>query len=497
MSVTIKTAVVAALSACLTLAFVGQPGLAVSTNQKIPAEAWRKNKPVLPAPRPLQLPAPEVYKLANGLTVELLEDHRVPFVTVQMGIKCGASYEPQEQSGLANITAGMLSEGAGGKTSKQIAEEVDFLGGALGATADADFTMLSGSALSRYTDRLFAVLTDVILHPSFPEDELKLQKTNLIQELVMKRSKPEFLAEERFHKVVFGEHPYAVVAPTAESINRIARPDLERFHKEHYLPNQAVLVVVGDFQSDAVKKLIEKLFAEWQAGQLAKVESAAVPEQHGRKIYLVDRPGSVQSSIKLGNCAIAKNDPDYFPAIVTNQVLGGAAVSRLFQNIRENKGYTYGAYSRFSPRKQPGAFQAGAEVRTEVTGASLQEFLYELDKIRNLVPTDKELETAKNYLSGSFQLGLETQSGLAQRLMEQQLYELPADYLANYTKNVMAVTPDQVRKIARKHIDLGNIVVTVVGDAKKVKPDLDCFGPVEVYDASGKLVQEQSKSPGS
>lgn len=460
-------------------------------------EQWRKNPPASPPPRPFKLPTITSYKLDNGLQVQLIEDHRVPFLTVALGIKAGSALEPKEKLGLAEMTANMLNEGTTTKKSKEIADETDFIGGGLKAVSDFDFTIVSGSALSKYSDRLVDLLSDIVFHPTFPEEELKLAKTNLTQALAMKRSEPDFLVEERFNKVVFGDHPYSVVAPTPTTIENIARHDLQEFHDSHYLPNEATLVIVGDFDAAHLKQQIESKFgtAIWKSGTMPIANMPQLPKQSGRKIYLVDRPGSVQSSIKLGNVAINKTDPDYFPVQVANQILGGAAHSRLFLNIREQKGYTYGAYSSVAAHRQPGPFAAEAEVRTEVTAPSLEEFLYELNRIRDVKVTDKELKDAKTYIVGSFQLGLETQAGLAQRLLELKLYDLPDNYLETYADKVMAVTPEQIRKVARKVIDNNNIVISIVGDAAKIKQDLQYFAPVEVYDTTGKLSSDATSNP--
>lgn len=473
----------------------GEDSESKASSVKQDAESWRKNPPALPAPRPFKMPPVTEYKLDNGLLVELLEDHRVPFITVEVGIKAGAAHDPENMLGLSSMTASMLTEGTTSKKSREIAEEVDFIGGALTAVSDADFTVIVGSALSRYTDRLLTELSDVLLNPSFPEDELKLKKTNLLQELVMKRSEPGFLVNERFSSVVFGKHPYAVVAPKPETVERIQRLDLVDFHKKFYLPNKSVLIVVGDFNTDSMKGLITKcLGSAWMRATMEIVKSPLPPKQSGRRIYLVDRPGSVQSSIMLGNIGIKRTDPDYFPFMVCNQILGGGGNARLFLNIREQKGYTYGAYSKFSARKDPGAFDASAEVRTEVTAPSLQEFIYELERLRNVKVSDKELSDAKAHIAGAFQLGLETQAGLVQKLIDVKMYELPANYLETFTDNVMAVTKDKVQEVARKYIDLDNIVITVVGDGAKIKNDLQYFGPVEVYDTQGKLEKSQASS---
>ena len=476
--------------------FAAAPSDVADASQTSPnsTEEWRKQAPKLPAPREFKLAKTEKYKLANGLTVELLEDHRVPFTTIACGIKAGSVYNPTSMEGLSQLVTTMLSEGTEKHNSKELAEEIDFIGGAFSASAGPDFALINASALSQYNERLLATLADILEHPSFPEEELKLKKTNLIQELIMSRSKPDFLGNERFAKVVFGNHPYSLVAPKPETVEKVSRKDLLEFHKKNYLPNDTDIVVVGDFKAAEMKGLIEKYLGTWKSATEAKPVEAALPRQIGRKIYLVDRPGSVQSRIKLGNVGIKKTDPDIYAMTVANQILGGAATSRLFTNIRESKGYTYGAYSRVNPQREPGSFAAEAEVRTDVTAPALQEFLYEMERMRNLEPSEKELASTKNYLVGAFQLGLETQSGLSARLLEAELYKLPADYLETYGQKIMAVTPADVQRVARKYIDYDNMVVTVVGDAAKIEKQLEPFAQTLVYDTSGKPVNGSTKT---
>lgn len=452
------------------------------------AEGWRKQAPKLPAPGAFKLPKIDKFKLANGLQVELVEDHRVPYTTIACGIKAGSVYNPKDQEGLSNLVASMVNEGTAKHNSKELAEAIDFIGGSFNAGTGPDFTTISASALSQYNEKLMSFLSEVLTSASFPEDELKLKKTNLIQQLKMARSKPEFLGNERFAKVVFGQHPYSIVAPKPEVVEKVSRQQLVDYYKKTYIPNDAYLVVVGDFKSAEMKTLIEKYFGDWKSAPEPKPELAALPRQSGRMIYLVNRPGSVQTRFKMGNVAIKKTDPDFYSMTVANQILGGAATSRLFINIRENKGYTYGAYSKISPQKEPGSFAAEAEVRTDVTAPALQEFIYEIERIRNLPPGEKELAATKNYLVGSFQLGLESQSGLAQKLLEGELYQLPENYLETYGNKIMAVTPSDVRQVARKYIDLDNLVITAVGDAEKIKAALEYFAPVTIYDTEGKLV---------
>ncbi|MBN8662844.1 MAG: insulinase family protein [Candidatus Melainabacteria bacterium] len=451
-------------------------------------ESFRKSAPVLPKPRPFTLPKIEKHRLSNGLEVQFLEDHRFPFTSFNFGFKTGSAYESKDLTGVADATAKMLNEGTETLSSKALADKVEFMGGAIKASADYDYSILSASCLSAYNQNMLDLLGDVLLHPSFPEDELKLFKVNSIQALAMKRAQPDFLVEERFSKVVFGNHPYSLVSPSESDINKLTRSDLVEFHHANYVPNNAVLIIVGDVNPSETLQYLEKTLAKnWLSKPIEANKLELAPEKRERKIHLVDRPGSVQTSIRVGNLSIRRDDPDYYAMLVANQILGGTAHARLFMNIREDKGYTYGAYSRLAPRREPGAFFAKAEVRTEVTNPSLLEFIYELTKMRTTRVKPEELNAAKNYLAGSFQLGLETQAGIAQRLLEANIYNLSDDYLEKYADKIMAVNEDDVQKAAQKLINENNLVICVVGDAGKIKNELSLFAPVAVYDTDGKL----------
>lgn len=466
---------------------------APKSNEPAAAETWRKTPPSLPAPRSFSMPQVERFVLKNGLTVELVEDHRVPWTTVSLGIRTGMVNDPTDHKGLASMTVDMLTEGTKTRTSKQLAEQIDYIGGAFSTTAGSDFTYLSTSGMSQYNDRLFELFSDVLLNPTFPEDELKLKKTNKVQELTIQRGKPEFLVDERFSEVVFGKHPYAIISPKPQDVEKITRQELVDFHTAHFLPGDAVLIVVGDFKKADMKSLIEKSFGQWKSGSSPRPAMAEAARQKGTMIHLVDRPDSVQSSVKIGNLGIKRKDPDFYPSQVVSQVLGGGAIARLFLNLREKHGYTYGAYSQSSTRRDPGYFAAEANVRTEVTAPALKEFLLELNRMRSERVEDKELADAKSYMVGVFQLGLETQGGLAQRLLEGQLYELPDDYLEKFGERIMAVTPEDVARVAKRIIDTDNLIVCVVGDKSKIKDDLEKIGPLTIYDTAGALVQKNKE----
>ncbi|MBY0547917.1 MAG: insulinase family protein [Candidatus Obscuribacterales bacterium] len=455
------------------------------TTQAPDAEAWRNKPPALPAPRPFTMPVVDKYKLANGLTVELVEDHRVPWTTVSLGFRSGVANDRADQPGVASMVADMVTEGTKSRTSKQVAEQIDYIGGGISTTGGADNTYVSASGLSEYNGRLLNLLADVCLNPSFPEDELKLKKTNKIQELTIQRGRSEFLVDERFAEVVFGQHPYGIISPKPAQVEKITRDQLVAYHANHYVPNDAILVVVGDFKKTDMKALIEKEFGAWKSGKCDATQVASFPKHTGKMIHLVDRPDSAQSSLKIGNLGLKRDDPDFYTSMVANQVLGGGAISRLFLNLREKHGFTYGAYSMAAWRRQPGFFSADANVRTEVTAPALKEFLTELDKIRKDQVSADELKHAKTYMVGVFQLGLESQGGLGQRLLEAELFNLPEDYLEKYGDRVMAVTPEDIQRVASKMIDVDNLQMCVVGDSSKIKAELEKIGPVTVYDTNG------------
>lgn len=473
------------------------PAIAAETTPD--PEAWRATPPKVSEPRPFKLPEKSSFELENGLRVQMVEDHRVPWITVYLGFKAGTSLDKSDRLGIAEATADQLNEGTESRTSKQFADDIDLIGGRFGAFSDYDFTIVSASSLSNYKNRLLELVTDAVLHPSFTDEELKIRKDNWLQELVMQRTRPGFLVEERFSKEVFGSHPYSVVSPHPDMVSAITRDDLKKFHKSHYVPNGAIMLVIGDFESAKMKELITSSFGNWEKGETSIASVEDVRGRKGTHVYLVDRPESVQSSIKIGNIGIKKTDPDYFAIRVMNQILGGGANSRLFLNIREQKGYTYGAYSSVSSRVHPGSFSASADVRTEVTGPSVKEFLYELSRIRDKSVTKEELDAAKNYLAGQFQLDLETQSGLAQRLLEVSLFDLPSDYLEKYAQNIMSVSVEDVQRVANRLIQSDDLVIAVVGDAKKIKQELEPFGPVEVFNTSGEIHSDKNptKTPES
>lgn len=316
---------------------------------------------------------------------------------------------------------------------------------------------------------------------------MNLYKQNTIKSLEFQRSQADFLADEQTARIIFGLHPYGKVAPTPAEVEQINREMLVNFHHQKFIPNNALLIVVGDVNRDEILADLNQVFGEWKQGTIENIDFANPPQRTAKTLTIVDRVGSAQSNIVLSNLGVRRNHPDYFPVLVMNQILGAGASSRLFMNIREEKGYTYGAYSSFDARRLTGGFEATAEVRSAVTGDSLKEFFYELNRIREEKVGENELQDAQNFLTGVFPIRAETQEGLTNLIVAQKLYDLPNDYLQTYRHHINAVTIEEIQRVANQYIHPDKIALIIVGDAeeilKQAKPYAD---NIEIFDTEGK-----------
>jgi zinc protease len=455
----------------------------------------RKNRaPVSGEILRVTLPKPFETKLENGLGVLILEDHRFPLVYAQLSLNgAGGLYEPRNLPGLASITASMLREGTTSRNSRQISEEVDRLGASLGAFTGQDSTdaSVSASGLSDNFDQWFGLAVDVLLNPAFPADELNKLKQRMKVGLKQQRSQPSFLAEERFRSVLFGDHPAAVISPTEQSIDAITPEMLAKWHRERYVPQTGLLAIVGDVKARDVIARLNKWLAGWKPNDFAETLPAHPVPASARKVYLVDRPNSVQTTITIGNISMLRTDPDYIPMVVMNRVLGSGPAARLFINLREEKGYTYSVYSFFQADRYPGPWRAAGDVRTEVTDGAMKEFFYELRRIAEQKAPEPELEEAKRSMVASFALSLESPNQLMSYAVVRKRFSLAADYWDTYPAKLMAVTADDVQRVARKYLSLDGVQVVAVGDGSKIKSALEKYGPVEVFSTEGKPVSSR------
>jgi zinc protease len=453
----------------------------------IMTEDFRKTAPEPLAPVAFDIPQPFETELENNLKVVIFEDSRLPIVSFRLAFQNGNINDPADSNGLNSAMTSMLTEGTKSYTSRWLAEEIERLGAHISANSSQDNTIIAASALSLYTTDILRLMSEIVLYPTFPESELNLYKQNTIENLKFQRSQPGFLADEQMSRVVYGSHPYSVTSPTPQDIEKLSREKLAEFHTQKFVPNNATLIIVGDVKREDILEEINKTFGDWKQGRVEDTKFDEPPVRDKVTLTIVDRSGSAQSNIVLSNLAIERGHPDFFAVLVMNQILGSGGSSRLFMNLREEKGYTYGAYSSFDMRRRGGAFEATAEVRTAVTGDSLKEFFYELNRIRDEKVSEEELKDAKNFLTGVFPIRAETQEGLTNLIVSQKLYDLPADYLQTYRENISRVTIEDIDRVAKKYITPDKIAVVIVGDAEEILPQVQPYSTnIEIFDTEGK-----------
>jgi predicted Zn-dependent peptidase len=423
-------------------------------------------------------------KLPNGLSVVVVEDARFPLVTARLIFQAGSKYDPKDIPGLADAVASLLNEGTKTRTSRQISEETDALGGSIGAGAGADTLTASGSALAENLAAMLGLLADITRNATFPANEVKLYQQNRLQELEQQHSQPGFLAEEKISEVVFGSSPYAHIGPTEASIQKLDPATLAKFRDACLAPNNATLVLLGKLPArEALMKTVAQLFGDWKQKAPPAAPKMDLPAAR-RQIILVDRPGSVQADIHVGRLAPTRLTPDYFPLMVGTNILGGGANSRLFRDVRERDGFAYDAHSSYATNRDAAMFAAVTEVRNEVIEPAMKDVLDELNQMATKPVAAEELTNTKNYLAGLYLLRLETQAGLAAQLANMKALGLPNDYLETYTTRVRSVEPDQILAVARKYMAPDQAAIVVVGDASKIGDALKKFGEVTIAKAN-------------
>jgi zinc protease len=458
-----------------------------SSTTPVVATAPRSTPPALGPERPVAWPKRTVRTLANGLQVVLAESHAFPKITGQLFIRSGNAVVAHITPGIAELTAKVIRTGTASRTSRQIEEDLRRMGADVGTSAGADTSAISIGGLAEFSDGILDLMADLARNASFPEEQFERERRQKIEELRVERTTPGFLATERFRRVIFGGHPYAIVAPTEEQVAGYQRDQLEHYYQRHYTPSNAVLILVGDFASEPMLAQVEKVFGSWRAVQLEPQISLAPPQPEGRHVHFVHLPGTVQTQVLVGNLAITRRDPDWYRTVLANSIYGGAFHSRLVINIREQKGYTYSPRSGINALRQHGYFSVHAAVRNDVVAATLTEMFYEMDRMRSLPVTQEELESARSYLSGVFSLGVATQDGVLGQFSSIYLDRLPDDYLETYREKIHALTADDILLAARRHFDSANAQIVLVGDRDQIAAQAALFGPVTEYDAHGNV----------
>jgi zinc protease len=447
---------------------------------QLPTEA-----PALTPERPVTWPKRTKTRLSNGLEVILAESHAIPKFHGQLSFRSGNAAVVDRAPGLAEMTATVARTGTKQRVSRQIEEDLRRIGADLSSSAGADTTGIGFAGLSELADPLLGLVNELAREAAFPEPEFERERRQKLEEVKLDRTQPSFLASERLRKVLFGAHPYGIVAPTEAQVVGYKRSDLTQVYQEFYTPENAILVMVGDFDTPAMMRSVEKTFGAWTGKKPAPKATANPAQPKGRRVYLVHVPGAVQTQILAGCHAINRKHADWIKIGLTNSLYGGAFNSRLVMNIREDKGYTYSPRSAVHALRQYGYFSVSAAVRNDVVAASLSEMFYELDKLRSLPVPEGELADARNYLSGVFSMSLATQDGLLSQLATVALNDLPDDYLETYREKVRALNPADLLGTARKYLDSANMQIVVVGDRTQIEDQAKLFGDLEVFDAQG------------
>jgi zinc protease len=437
------------------------------------------------------LPKPQEFDLSNGVHVIVLEDHRLPLVSFQLVVPgAGGYFDPPDVPGMAQFVAAMMREGTATRTSAQISQQLETVAAnvAVGVGMSGTTATLSGSALTEHLDTVLGIAGDILLHPSFPEEELARYKTRTKAALVQNRSVPTFLSVEMVNRVLYGSHPASRTAPSAEALDTATRAMIVEFHRARYVPDYALFAVSGDITATVAKQKLEALLGSWKKTGGAKPAVTDPPSPGPSTVRLVNRPGSVQSSVAVAVPAISRTSPDYDVLRVLNEVIGAGPTGRLFLNLREDKGWTYGAYSSVTASTFRGDWVARAEVRTDVTEGAVRETLAEMALLRDQPLTESALQDKKRLLVAGFALSLESPDAMLANYVQRWLYTLPADYWDKYPDRVMAVTSASIQAAARKYFDPSKLQIVVVGDGAKLGDVLKKFGTVETYDTEGKKI---------
>jgi predicted Zn-dependent peptidase len=452
------------------------------------AQFDRTKQPAPGASPSLKLPAVQRATLSNGLGIMLVEHHELPVVYMQMVIKTGSSADPLGKAGVASMTSDMIDEGTQRRTSLQLADEIDFIGAEISSNANYDGSYVNLLTLKEHLDKAMELYADVLLHPSFPASEFDRLKKELLTGLLQQKDRPDAVATNVFNARLFGKnHPYGYqISGTDETATAMLLDDVYSFYKTYYVPNNATLVVVGDITKDELVNVGEKYFASWAKADLP-MASLTKPENNGTTaIYLFDKPNAPQSQIRIGDIGLQRNSEDFYAINILNQLLGSSN-GRLFLNLREAKGYTYGAYAQFSLRKVEGPFFAYAGVRTDVTDSSMMEFMKELHRVRDELASEAEFAMYKNAVIQRLPRVFETPQQIAGQIGSLALYDLPDNYFDSIVEKYNAVTREDIQRVAKKYIRPDNLVIAIVGDKTTIKEKLEKLniGTVVMCDDKG------------
>lgn len=471
-------------------------GCASGSSMPVPAAASAAPAPFPTTPppplaeRPLDFPPYVESTLPNGMSLIVIEHPSQPLADVTLYVNGGSSGDPVERAGLADLTAEMLTKGTEARTATEISEAIERVGGGLSSSAGADWVSISANVLAEHLPLAMELVAESATEPTFPEDELELARRRALSSLQSAMGQSSAIASWIFARAIYGEqHPYGFHAEPG-SVSAVTRQEIVDYYNRFFKANNAMLVVAGDVDATEVRRLAVDAFGGWEVERIPFVSFPGVPQPPATEILLVNRPGSAQTNIVIGNPGFEPTSPDYFPLLVLNGVLGGTPDARLFRVLREEKGWTYGSYSRFTRPREVGYFSATAEVRPEVTDSAVSEMLHQIRQIRDEAVPAEELESTKGFLAGSFPLRIETAGQISRQVATTRLLGVPTTYMTEYRERIQAVTAADVQRVARQYLDPDHTVIVVVGDASDLMPRLEAIAPVRLYDVEGNPLDE-------
>jgi zinc protease len=419
--------------------------------------------------------------LDNGLRVIMVEHHELPVVAIELMVKAGSVHESREKPGLAHIVSQLLREGTRTKESLEISESIDFIGGTLSVDCGYDSSSVVTTALVKHFKTILDLLSEVARFPTFKAKDIELHRDKAITAILREKDNKASIASRHFGEMLYGEHPYAIPPiGTTKGLKAISRDEIIQFHKTHYLPNNSILTVVGDIDYEKTLASIKEAFGGWKKGEVPKPILPSVPKIDGYKIRIVNKPDLTQTEIRLGHAGIARDDPDYFALMLLNYTLGRGPTSRLYTKVRAEKGLTYGANSGFAARKLRGPFYVRTYSKNETAVETLRLVLDELKKLKSSGVTKEELDSAKSFYVGHYPLSMETPAQIASKIIVQEFYGLPEDYIDKYLDNVRSVSMEDIDGAIKRVLDPGNVVITLVSKAEEILEEAKELGDVEL-----------------
>jgi zinc protease len=430
-------------------------------------------------------PAIPATVLPSGLTVLTVEDRKLPRVTAKLAFPSGRVCNPDDNFALMEMSLSLLNEGTDKLSSREISERMDQWAIHYESEVHMEHSVISATVLSDSLDEMLTLLADVVLRPSFPVEEIEKLRARWRSSLMAQRTQPDFLANERTFLEMYPGHPYRKVTIPLDHLEAAQRPDLQSIFREYGSPADAWLLFAGPVSQEQALAHTERYFGSWEGPPSPAVDYPSVPQAENPVICLIHRPHSVQSKVLVTIRTAPRRDSQDIALRLANQVLGGSASARLFLNLREEKGYTYGAYSRMRSYKEDGLLMAGANVRGDVTVVSVQEILTEFDRMRKSLTQERELERAQAELIGSFIRQMETPASIGGLELSRRIMQLPDDYYQSFIPAVRQVTPEDVVKASNRFFARERMLITVVGDRREVESGLREMGDVLVYDTAG------------